>query len=366
MKRMRAEQLLLRMGTPGTFMIRLSETNPADYSLSLRDDDSIKHYRIKRHERGGYYIKNKCNFADLKVLVDHYRRSADGLARKLDNACPIPISDSDDRPHSCADQWETTRERIKLLKCLGEGHFSEVYEGVWNETIKVAVKKLKTIDCSSSEKSDEIEQKSFLAEATIMKKLSHPKLVRLYAVCSIGEPVYIIMELMAKGNLRKYLLSKEGAKLTVPELTDISAQIADGMSFLESNNFIHRDLAARNILVTDKNTAKVADFGLSKILDSTSKDYVIEEENFKMAPKWAAPEVKTERKFSVKSDVWSFGVVMYEIGSRGHVPDDVNVVLNERPEHFPEQLYNTMVKCWNIEPCLRPTFNHLKFELSAS
>ena len=358
---MRAEQLLLRMGIPGTFMIRLSETNPSDYSLSLRDDDAIKHYRIKRLEKGGYYIRSKCAFADLKVLVQHYEKSADGLARKLGNACPAPAADAE---MSVNDQWETTRERVKLIRSLGEGHFSKVWEGLWNETIKVAVKTLKHSDIKDSDiKYSDKEREAFLAEATVMKKLSHPRLVRLYAVCSLDEPIYIILELMPKGNLSKFLQSKDGKKLLFPELINICSEIADGMSFLEANNFIHRDLAARNILVTEKSSVKVADFGLSKVLDN-NMDFVIEDENFKIAIRWAAPEVISQKKFCMKSDVWSFGVVMYEIGSKGQVPEDVAKVKEEQPGQFPDQFYKTMVACWNMNPDERPTFKSLYLELS--
>lgn len=358
-KRMRAEQLLLRMGTPGTFMIRISESVPTDFSLSLRDDDSIKHYRIKCLEKEGYYIKDKCVFADLIGLVRHYKNSKDGLSRKLGNPCPEPSSGIFGNSE-INDQWETTRSRIQLSTCLGQGHFSEVWEGVWNETIPVAVKMMKHIDISKSD----AEKETFLAEANIMKKLSHPKLVRLYAVCSTDEPVYIILELMSKGNLSKFLQSKEGKKLHFSDLEKMAAQISDGMKFLEGIKFIHRDLAARNILVTDKNIVKIADFGLSKFLDTT--DHIIEKDDFKVARKWAAPEVIKERKFSIKSDIWSFGIVMYELASKGQVPEEVNVVKEQHFKHISNKYYIQMIKCWNTEPSERPTFQSLNLELSGS
>lgn len=387
LKRMRAEQLLLRLGTPGTFLIRQSESVPTEYSLSLRDDDSIKHYRIKcNKERQGYCIRDRCVFADLPGLVEHYKRSRDGLARKLETPCPFPSKGM--LGSSESDQWETSRARVKLVKCLGQGFFSEVWQGVWNETIPVAVKMLKHRDVTQCE----AERTAFLAEANIMKKLSHPKLVRLYAVCSQSEneseteseteskvdseePVYIILELMSNGNLSTFLQAKESKRLPFEDLRRIVMQIADGMSFLEDHRFLHRDLAARNILLTNnKNTCpvscpytvKIADFGQSKMLQDDS-ECIIEEETFKVAMKWAAPEVRIERKFSFKSDVWSFGVVMYEVCCQGNVPDDVSAAKQTPPaKSVPYNYYDLMLKCWEEEPSSRPSFKTLHVELSGN
>lgn len=149
-----------------------------------------------------------------------------------------------------------------------------------------------------------------------MKKLIHPKLVQLYAICSKEEPIYIVTELMPKGSLLDYLRSDEGRRLKIEELIDMSAQIAAGMAFLEKHNYVHRDLAARNILVGNNNSVKVADFGLSRAVE----DFYEAHEGAKFPIKWTAPEACLKNQFSIKSDVWSFGILLTELVTYGRVP----------------------------------------------
>ena len=212
-----------------------------------------------------------------------------------------------DLSHKTADQWEIDRDSLVLIKKLGAGQFGEVWEGLWNNTTRVAVKSLKE---------GSMKKESFLEEAKIMKRLRHPKLIQLYAVVTIGEPVLLVTELMNHGSLLEYLRA-DGRSLKLPYLVDMNAQIAQGMAFLETKNFIHRDLAARNILVGEDHAVKIADFGLSRCIDD---DIYVAQVGSKFPIKWTAPEACNYGKFSTKSDVWSFGILMYEVITYGRMP----------------------------------------------
>ena len=360
-KRADAEKLLRASPKPGTFLIRESESKPGDYSLSIQDGENVKHYRIRRMDEGGFFITRRAVFNTLKDLVDYYEHDSDGLCINLRTPCTQFEKPQIDLSHKTKDMWEIPRTSITFVKRLGGGQFGEVYEGLWNNTTPVAVKTLKAGTMQPS---------SFLQEAHIMKKLRHPKLVQLYAVCTREEPLLIITELMAKGSLLDYLQG-EGRVLKLPQLIDMSAQVASGMAYLELHNYIHRDLAARNILVGDNNICKVADFGLARLI---ADDEYNAHEGAKFPIKWTAPEAALYNRFSIKSDVWSFGVLLTELVSYGRIPypgmSNAEVLQQlERgyrmpcPPNTPENLYQIMLDCWKKNPADRPTFEALLWRL---
>lgn len=160
-----------------------------------------------------------------------------------------------------------------------------------------------------------------MKEAQCLKKLHHPKLIKLYAVCTKEEPILIVTELMANGSLLHYLQGR-GKNATIRDMVNFGAQVASGMSYLEVRNLIHRDLAARNVLVGKKGCVKVADFGLARMLDGGVYN---PNTNQRVPVKWTAPEAFLYQQFSTKSDVWSFGILMIEITTRGRTPYPGNV-----------------------------------------
>lgn len=359
-RRQIAEKLLMACPLTGTFLVRESESKEGDYSLSVKEGDIVKHYRIRTLDDGGYYITRRVPFRTLAELVEHYKYDSDGLCVLLTEPCRnSELPQTADLSHNTKDQWEIPRETIRLNKKLGAGQFGDVWEGLWNGTTPVAVKTLKQGSMSSDD---------FLKEAAIMKKLRHPKLIQLYAVCTDQSPFYIVVELMKHGSLLDYLHDK-GRALKLPQLVDMAAQIASGMAYLESQNFIHRDLAARNVLVGENHVCKVADFGLARVV--VENEYTARE-GAKFPIKWTAPEAAMMSRFSIKSDVWSYGILLTELVTYGRIPypgmTNAEVLQQvERgyrmpcPPGTPDALYAIMLDCWKQSPEERPTFESLQF-----
>ncbi|CAM5095260.1 unnamed protein product [Natator depressus] len=354
-----AERHLLAPGNMiGSFMIRDSETTRGSYSLSVRDfdpqnGDTVKHYKIRTLDSGGFYISPRNSFATLQDLVSHYQNQSDGLCQKLTFPCAAP---KPQKPWE-KDAWEIPRESLKLEKKLGAGQFGEVWMATYNKHTKVAVKTMKPGSMSVE---------AFLAEANLMKSLQHDKLVKLHAVVTKEEPIYIITEFMEKGSLLDFLKSDEGNKQPLPKLIDFSAQVAEGMAFIEQRNYIHRDLRAANILVSATLVCKIADFGLARIIEDN--EYTARE-GAKFPIKWTSPEAINFGSFTIKSDVWSFGILLMEIVTYGRTPypgmsnPEVIRALERgyrmpRTENCPEELYDIMMRCWKTKPEDRPTFEY--------
>ncbi|XP_056412907.1 tyrosine-protein kinase Lck isoform X2 [Hyla sarda] len=278
----------------------------------------------------------------------------DGLCTLLKEPCQTG------RPQKpwWGDEWEISRTSLQLVKKLGAGQFGEVWMGYYNKHTKVAIKSLKQGTMPPT---------AFLAEANLMKQLQHPRLVRLHAVVT-EEPIFIVTEFMENGSLVDYLKTPEGLRISVYKLIDMSAQVAEGMAFLERKNYIHRDLRAANILVSEKVICKIADFGLARMIEDN--EYTARE-GAKFPIKWTAPEAINYGTFTIKSDVWSFGILLTEIITYGRIPypgmTNPEVIDHlergyrmPRPEDCPTELYELMLRCWKDHPEERPTFEFLR------
>ncbi|KAL3308315.1 hypothetical protein Ciccas_013155 [Cichlidogyrus casuarinus] len=381
LSRKESERLLLMIGNgKGSFLVRTSETSQGGLTLSLRDrerasdskqdcrlrslikfNELIKHYHIYQNpETGSFYIAEKRQFEHLKSMIEFYSMSPKGLACTLDRACLRPAPITSDLSVLTKNHWAISHDSIELLEKLGSGQFGEVWKGLWNKTTEVAVKTLKPGAMSRDE---------FLKEARIMKALHHEKLVQLYAVC-MDEPIYIIFELMSSGSLLTHLRSPAGRCLDIVKLVDMMVQIASGMYYLESQQFIHRDLAARNILVGEDNVVKIADFGLARVVSELYNGTYQANKETKFPVKWTAPEAALHHQFSTKSDVWSYGVVLYEIVTYGEQPypsmSNQETLQKVRQGYrmpkrgvCPDSIYRQMLRCWDAVPDRRPSFKAL-------
>ncbi|GCB60385.1 hypothetical protein scyTo_0012731 [Scyliorhinus torazame] len=313
-KRVDAEKQLLMAGNGnGSFIIRESESKMGDFSLSVRVEGTVKHYKIRRLDGGGFFITKRATFQTLAELVSHYMQHQDGLCTKLKAACrkvetPVTVGLS----YNTVDQWEIPRNSLKLIMKLGAGTFGEVWQGVWNDRTQVAIKTLKT--------------------------------------------------------------ENQGMTLTINDLLEMSAQVASGMAYLEVQNYIHRDLAARNVLVGENNICKVADFGLARVFITDDDAVYQAREGTRFPVKWTAPEAIHSNKFSIKSDVWSFGILLYEIITFGKMPypglTNYQVIQEVGrgyrmpcPSECPPTLYEIMLDCWKDKDMDRPTFETLQWKL---
>ena len=357
MSRMEAEmQLVQPYNDCGSFLIRGNKSD--GYSLSIRDTEKVRHYKIQRSDDGDYFVTRRLTFKMLSDLVAHYKQNADGLCVTLKNAC---LNAKPPQTVEANEEWEIDRRSIRFVKKLGAGTFSEVWMGIWNGTTEVAVKKPKLGTMQASE---------FLEEAELMKKLRHPKLIQLYAVCTKEEPIYMITELMKHGNLLHYL-RHDGRSLKISQLINIGAQVAAGMAYLEEKNLVHRDLAAKNIFVGERLICKLGDFRHAINEGIYEAEAHIRKVSFN---KWTAPENALYNHFTIKSDVWSFSILLYEIVTYGRFPypgmNNAQVLealqvgyRMPRPMGCPEQLYEIMKECWKDDAACRPTFETLQWKL---
>uniref|UniRef100_A0A8C5I855 Tyrosine-protein kinase receptor n=1 Tax=Gouania willdenowi TaxID=441366 RepID=A0A8C5I855_GOUWI len=274
------------------------------------------------------------------------------------------------------DEWEVPRDKITLLRELGQGSFGMVYEGIAKDIIKgdpethVAVK---TVNESASLR----ERIEFLNEASVMKAFSCHHVVRLLGVVSKGQPTLVVMELMTHGDLKSYLRSLRPDSEnnpsgcpppTLKDMLQMAAEIADGMAYLNAKKFVHRDLAARNCMVAEDFTVKIGDFGMTRDIYET--DYYRKGGKGLLPVRWMAPESLKDGVFTAHSDCWSFGVVLWEISTLAEQPYQglsneqvLKFVMDggylDRPDNCPERMHSLMQMCWQYNPKMRPMFHEI-------
>ncbi|XP_044180195.1 fibroblast growth factor receptor 3-like isoform X2 [Acropora millepora] len=357
-------------------IIKLKRRGREVKQLDVRETVEESHFNLNMEDgmanEGSIDAVNSSNYTELyEITASH------GTYSEISEYAPL---------NPATRSWEVSRENVTIEKVIGKGAFGQVAQGTAQNlplekgTTTVAVKMLK-------ENAQDIERKDLFSELEVMKKLKpHPHVIKLLGCVTLTDSVLVIIEYVPYGDLLGYLRKSRGlndnyfkdpdikpqTSLSSMQLMLMSWQIADGMSYLSSRKIIHRDLAARNILVGEGEKCKVTDFGMAR---NVQMENVYEKKTKGRIPvKWTAYEALTRGRYTTKSDVWSFGVVLYEIFTIGGQPYPrtnarklVELLASgyrmPKPNHVAEALYQIMRNCWQEEPEDRPSFEQLRHEL---
>uniref|UniRef100_A0A8C3B1N9 Tyrosine-protein kinase receptor n=1 Tax=Cyclopterus lumpus TaxID=8103 RepID=A0A8C3B1N9_CYCLU len=357
---------------------KLSLVQPGNYSVRVRATSlagngsftETTYFFMPNCKTGGYMF----DLNELAFFVILKKRQTEGPTGPLiASSNPEYISTND---VYVPDEWEVPRDKITVLKELGQGSFGMVYEGIAKDIIKgdpdtqVAVK---TVNESASLR----ERIEFLNEASVMKAFSCHHVVRLLGVVSKGQPTLVVMELMTHGDLKSYLRGLRPdsehnptgrSPPTLKEMIQMAAEIADGMAYLNAKKFVHRDLAARNCMVAEDFTVKIGDFGMTRDIYET--DYYRKGGKGLLPVRWMAPESLKDGVFTAHSDCWSFGVVLWEISTLAEQPYQglsneqvLKFVMDggilDRPDICPERMHSLMQMSWQYNPKMRPLFQEI-------
>ncbi|XP_012136523.2 insulin-like receptor-like isoform X2 [Megachile rotundata] len=355
----------------GNYSVKVRATSLAGYG----DYTQVKYFYIEERNTIGVFwlifwlllcgTVMFLSFGSFYVYKRKYARNASNVTL-IATVNPEYVS-----PPYVLDEWEVPREKIELLRSLGNGSFGMVYEGIARDIVegKPEVRcAVKTVNKDATDR----ERIEFLNEASVMKGFDAHHVVKLLGVVTRGQPTLVIMELMVNGDLKTYLRSHrpdtcENANVPpkLDRILQMAIEIADGMAYLSTKKFVHRDLAARNCMVAEDLTVKVGDFGMTRDIYET--DYYRKGSKGFLPVRWMAPESLKDGMFSSRSDVWSYGVVLWEMVTFASQPyqglsnDQVlRYVIEggvmERPENCPELLYELMKRTWRHKAAERPTF----------
>lgn len=340
----------------GLYLVRESTNYPGDYTLcvvSPTDNGKVEHYRILSRNNK-FTVDEEEFFTSLVDLIKHYELDADGLCTRLTQPLvkkqDMSLSSKIFKDTFQKEGWAFNMDDIVFEEKIGSGEFGEVYRGKCQGK-DVAIKTLKD---------DTKAAQAFLAEASVMTTLHHPNLVILIGISFTKNSIVILTEYCSEGSLVEYLRTRGRAVITQTQQLRYTQDICAAMCYLEQRGIIHRDLAARNVLLSHDLTAKVSDFGLAKDVDQDIG-------SGKFPVKWTAPEAIEKKEFSTKSDVWSFGILLWEIFAFGRnpyprIPTDqvlTKVLQNYRmdmPDNCPPDIYALMKTCWERDLRKRPSF----------
>ncbi|KAF5305505.1 hypothetical protein FQA39_LY01596 [Lamprigera yunnana] len=343
------EEVVRLLTLEGDFLVRETTRNDECQTVLSVCWGGHKHFIVQTTTEGLYRFEGPA-FPSIRELILYQFNSGLPVTGRSGAILYKPIP---------RERWELNNDDVVLLDKIGRGNFGDVYKAQLKSTGQdVAVKTCRVT-------LPEEHKKKFLQEGRILKQYDHPNIVKLIGICVQKQPIMIVMELVPGGSLLTFL-RKNATILTEGQLMNMCFDASAGMRYLESKNCIHRDLAARNCLVGYTNTVKISDFGMSR----EEEEYIVSDGMKQIPIKWTAPEALNFGKYTSLCDVWSYGILCWEIFSRGGTPYSglSNSKAREKidsgyrmpaPENTPDEMYRLILRCWEYQPENRPNFEQI-------
>ncbi|KAI1703420.1 protein tyrosine kinase domain-containing protein [Ditylenchus destructor] len=333
----------------GDFILRKTEVNGSVVlAISVLHKAAVKHFMVNQNDDKTFYIEDHAE-KTVAELIEYFRVTKKPLSVTCEARLKRPIP----RP-----EWLLNHDSIVCSKKLGEGAFGEVYLGTLKTTeepIKVAVKTMRG-------EANRDARTKFMHEARLMRKFKHPNVVLIHGVAVYEAPLMIVMEFCPGGSLLSYLRNNKG-KLTAEVKLKFVTEAAQGMAFLEEKKCVHRDVAARNCLLTVNNDLKISDFGMSD-----ERQIILDVKLQKVPVKWLAKETLESKVYTMKTDVWSYAILCWEVYADGAEPypglnnlqTRAKIVVQDYrmkiPECAPPAVAKVINACWHKDAKERPEF----------
>ncbi|XP_018576399.1 tyrosine-protein kinase Fer isoform X2 [Anoplophora glabripennis] len=343
------EEVVRLLTLDGDFLVRETTRNDECQTVLSVCWGGHKHFIVQTTAEGLFRFEGPA-FPSIRELILYQFNSGLPVTSRSGAILYKPIP---------RERWELNNDDVVLLDKIGRGNFGDVYRAQLKNSNEIVAVKTCRVTLPEDHK------KKFLQEGRILKQYDHPNIVKLIGICVQKQPIMIVMELVPGGSLLTFL-RKKATNLTEGQLMKMCMDAAAGMRYLESKNCIHRDLAARNCLVGYNNVVKISDFGMSR----EEEEYIVSDGMKQIPIKWTAPEALNFGKYTSLCDIWSYGILCWEIFSKGSTPYSglSNSKAREKidsgyrmpaPENTPDEMYRLMLRCWEYKPENRPNFEQI-------